>query len=336
VKRTLYVFRSGRLRRRHNTVCLESEGENGVERRVLPIEQLREIYLFGEVTLNSRLLHFLARREVLVHVHDRHGWYTGSFYPREHYNSGYMILRQAEHCLDPARRLDLARRFVDGALVNLAAVLRYYAARGHGPRLEPMLEGIERQRARLPGAGSVEELMQIEGQAREIFYPAFDAILGRSEFAFEERSRRPPRNRLNALISFTNSLLYATVLAEIYKTHLDPRIGFLHATNFRRFTLNLDVAEVFRPVLADRLVLRLVRLGRIRPSDFEEALGGMYLTAEGRQRVVEAWEQRLATTLHHRGLRRNVSYRTLIRLELYRLEKHLLGEKPYRPFRSRW
>ncbi|WP_287408734.1 type I-B CRISPR-associated endonuclease Cas1b [Oceanithermus sp.] len=336
MKRTLYVFQSGRLRRRHNTVCLEREGEDGVERRVLPIEQLREIHLFGEVTLNSRLLRFLARREVLIHVHDRHGWYTGTFYPREHYNSGHMVLRQAEHCLDPTRRLDLARRFVGGALANLAAVLRYYAGRGHGVSLAPILEGLERHQARLPEAGSVEELMQIEGQAREIFYPAFDAILGRAEFAFQQRTRRPPRNRLNALISFVNSLLYAAVLAEIYKTHLDPRIGYLHATNFRRFTLNLDVAEVFRPVLADRLVLRLVRLGRIRPSDFEEALGGMYLTAEGRRRVVEAWEQRLATTLYHRGLRRHVSYRTLIRLELYRLQKHLLGEKPYEPFRSRW
>lgn len=89
--------------------------------------------------------------------------------------------------------------------------------------------------------------MAVEGNAREIYYSAFDIIVDNEDFAFAKRTRRPPQNRLNALISFGNSLLYVTVLGEIYRTHLDPRIGFLHATNFRRFSLNLDVAEIFKP-----------------------------------------------------------------------------------------
>ncbi|GIX07689.1 MAG: CRISPR-associated endonuclease Cas1 2 [Candidatus Poribacteria bacterium] len=343
MKRSLYIFQGGTLRRKQNTLCLEwpasgspSEPDSGTERKYLPVEQVGEIHLFGTVTLNTKLLEFLSRQEISVHVYSRRGYYMGSFYPREHYNSGYLTLKQAECYLDSERRVDLARRFVEGALLNLGAVLRYYQNRGKREELEPIVQAIEAQRERLPEIGDVEQLMQAEGQAREVYYSAFDRILQNEAFAFEGRSRRPPENRLNALLSFGNSLLYTTVLAEIYKTHLDPRIGFLHATNYRRFTLNLDVAEVFKPILVDRLLFGLIQRRRIQAKHFEEALEGVYLNEQGRRLFVEAWEERLQTTLYHRGLGRNVSYRRLIRLELYKIEKHLIGEREYRPFRSRW
>ncbi|HIQ01097.1 MAG TPA: type I-B CRISPR-associated endonuclease Cas1 [Anaerolineales bacterium] len=342
MKKTLYLMSSGRLKRKQNTLVLElpeppdGNGPGHPKRKYFPIEQIQEIHAFGELDLNKRLLEFLSKNEILLHFYNRRGYYVGSFYPREHYNSGHLVLKQAEHYLDPGKRLALARKFVEGALVNLVRVLRYYQNRGLEAELAPAVETVERQRARLEGLGNVEQLMQAEGQAREAYYRAFDVILNEEAFAFEARTRRPPQNRLNALISFGNTLLYTTTLSEIYKTHLDPRIGFLHATNFRRFTLNLDVAEVFKPVLVDRLVLSLVQKGQIRAKHFEEALGGLYLTEAGRRRFVEAWEKRLQTTIYHRGLKRNVSYRRLIRLELYKLEKHLLGERPYEPFRSRW
>lgn len=341
MKKTLYLMSSGRLKRKQNTLVLEleeGEGEGHTQRKWkhFPVEQIGEIHTFGELDLNKRLLEFLSKNEILIHFYNRHGYYVGTFYPREHYNSGYLILKQAEHYLDGAKRLDLARRFVEGALDNLLRVLSYYRKRGLEEELEPIARTVERQRARLEELSEVEQLMQAEGQAREAYYQAFDLILRDEAFAFGGRSRRPPQNRLNALISFGNTLLYTTVLSEIYKTHLDPRIGFLHTTNFRRFALNLDVAEVFKPLLVDRLILSLVRKGQIQARHFEEALGGLYLTESGRRIFIEAWEGRLQTTLHHRGLKRNISYRRLIRLELYKLEKHLLGEKPYMPFRSRW
>lgn len=339
MRKTLYLMSSGRLCRKQNTLVLEIPDPSNpeiVRRKYFPIEQVGEIHAFGELDFNKRLLEFLSRNEILLHVYNRQGYYVGSFYPREHYNSGYMVLKQAEHYLDPEKRVDLARRFVAGAVDNLLRVLRYYRNRGLKEALEPVIETVERQRARLEGLDTVEQLMQAEGQAREAYYRAFDIIIKGEEFAFVARTRRPPRNRLNALLSFGNSLLYTAVLSEIYKTHLDPRIGFLHATNFRRFALNLDVAEVFKPLLVDRLILSLIQKGRIQAKHFEEALGGLYLTEAGRRVFVQAWEERLQTTIYHRRLKRNVSYRRLIRLELYKLEKHLLGEKPYEPFRSRW
>ncbi len=326
----LYVLSSGRLRRHQNTLVLEAEEG----RRFFPVEQVEEIHVFGEVDLNKRLLGFLTQQRIPVHFYGHNGYYIGTYYPREHYNSGYMILRQAEHYLDEAKRLDLARRFVDGALFNLYKVVRYY--RNRGKPLEAVEEAIQAHRERLAELTEVAALMQAEGKAREAYYQAFDVVLDNPDFRFETRTRRPPRNRLNALLSFGNTLLYTAVLSEIYRTHLDPRIGFLHATNFRRFTLNLDVAEVFKPVLVDRLVLSLVGRGQIQARHFVEELGGLYLDDRGRRVFLEAWEKRLETTFYHRGLRRKVSYRRALRLELYKIQKHLMGEWPYVPFRARW
>ncbi len=326
----LYILSNGRLRRQQNTLVLETEEG----KRFFPVEQVEEIHVFGELDLNKRLLGFLTQQHILLHFYNYHGYYIGTFYPREHYNSGYMILRQAEHYLDGAKRLDLARRFVDGALFNLYKVIRYY--RNRGKLLGAVERAIEAHRTRVSEVEDVAALMQVEGKAREAYYGAFDVILDAPDFAFEVRSRRPPRNRMNALISFGNTLLYTAVLSEIYRTHLDPRIGFLHATNFRRFTLNLDVAEVFKPILVDRVIFSVVAKGQIQAKHFDEELQGLYLNDRGRRIFLEAWEKRLNATFRHRGLKRNVSYRRAIRLELYKLEKHLMGEKPYTPFRARW
>ena len=337
MKRALYLMSSGRLGRKQNTLVFEaSDGTRKTGRRFFPVEQIQEIHAFGELELNKRLLEFLSQKEILLHFYNRSGYYLGSFYPREHYNSGYMVLKQAEHYLDPVKRLSLARRFVEGGIVNMIQVLRYYLRRGLESPLTPIYEAVKSHMERINSAVQIEQLMQVEGKARQLYYQSFNVILDNEDFRFGERTRRPPCNRLNALLSFGNSLLYTTVLSEIYKTHLDPRIGFLHATNFRRFSLNLDVAEVFKPILVDRLVLSLVQKGMVKARNFERKLGGVYLKEKGRKVFIEAWEERLSTTIYHRGLKRNVSYRRLIRMELYKIERHLIGEKEYEPFRSRW
>ena len=120
------------------------------------------------------------------------------------------------------------------------------------------------------------------------------------------------------------------------KTHLDPRIGFLHTANFRRFSLNLDVAEIFKPILSDRVIFSLVNKGMLKEKHFLRELGGLYLNDEGRKIFIEEMEKKLNSTIRHRKLKRNVSYRTLIRMEIYKIEKHLLGEEEYEPFVARW
>ena len=330
MKRTIYIFSDGEIKRKENTLYFETEEG----KKYIPVENTSEIFVFGEVTVNKRLLEFLTEREIIMHFFNHYGYYIGSFYPREHLNSGYMILKQAEYYLDAEKRIDLARRFVFGGVENIKKVLVYYQNRGK--ELSEIIGKIDSLSESIHSCRSTEELMAIEGNIREQYYYAFDVILDNEHFIFEGRTRRPPKNRLNALISFANSILYTVCLSEIYHTHLDPRIGFLHATNFRRFSLNLDVAEVFKPIIADRVIFTLVNKGMIKPQHFEQKLDGIVLNEKGREVFIREMDERLKSTFEHKGLGRHVSYRTLIRLELYKIEKHLMGDEEYKPFVTGW
>jgi CRISPR-associated protein Cas1 len=330
MKRTLYIFSDGEIKRKGNTIYFESsEGK-----KYVPIENTQEILIFGEVSLNKRLLEFLNENEIVVHFFNYYGFYIGSFYPREHLNSGYMILKQAEHYLDTTKRLRLAKKFVWGAVKNIIKVLEYYIARGKP--LHEIVERIANLEPSISIANSIENLMAIEGNIRDHYYDSFNIIIENENFTFEGRTRKPPKNMINALISFSNSLVYVVCLSEIYHTHLDPRIGFLHSTNMRRFTLNLDVAEIFKPIIGDRLIFSVINKGIIKPSHFEEKLNGIVLNEKGKQLFVQEFDERLKTTIKHRNLGRHVSYRELIRLELYKLQKHLIGEEEYTPFVAWW
>ncbi len=330
MRRTIYIFSDGELKRKENTLYFETEKG----RKYIPVENTSEILVFGEVVLNKRFLEFLTQSQIIMHFFNRYGYYTGSFYPREHLNSGYMILKQAEYYLDSGRRLELARLFVEGAIENIKRVLRYYQNRGKS--LQEYIEKIDQLMQDLNNCESNEELMALEGNVRDYYYRTFDEIIGKENFIFEERTRRPPKNRINALISFGNSLLYTTALSEIYQTHLDPRIGFLHATNFRRFSLNLDVAEIFKPIIVDRVIFTLLNKDIIKSQHFEKKIGGIILNDKGREIFIREYEEKLKSTIKHRQLGRNVSYRRIIRMELYKIEKHLMGDEGYKPFVARW
>lgn len=330
MKKTLYIFSNGELSRKDNTLSFETEAG----RRYIPVEDTGEIMVFGEVNINKKLLEFLSQKEITLHYFSYHGYYMGSFYPREHLNSGYMTLRQAEHYLDGEKRMIIAKEFVRGAARNIRQVLKYY--HGRDKDVGAKITAVENLLPSIEDCTDTTALMALEGNIRDHYYQAFDKIVENPDFTFQERSRRPPKNYLNTLISFGNSMIYTICLSEIYKTHLDPRIGYLHATNFRRFTLNLDVAEIFKPIIVDRVIFTLLGKRMVDKDDFEKGTDGIMMKEKARKCFVEEMDEKLKTTINHKDIGRPVSYRRLIRLELYKLEKHLMGEKDYQAFVARW
>lgn len=353
-----YLFSNGRLRRRQNTLWFQkasdervpdtAEGDEGLpsgtltgEKAVLPVEAVDALHCFGEVDINSKLVVFLAQQRIPVHVYDYYGNYAATLYPREYLLSGRLTVAQAEHYLRRKKRLRLARAFVEAALFNIRRTLLYYEKRADAP--EPIREAlriVEREADRVPEEPDIQELMAAEGRARDAYYRAWPAILGPetgTAFPFEGRHRRPPSNALNAAISFGNALCYAACLKALYRTALDPTVSFLHEPGDRRYSLALDLAEVFKPLLVDRAIFRLLKTGALQPKHFEPHLGGVYLTETGRRRFVEAWDERMRRTVRHRRLDRHVSYERLIRLDAYRLVRHLTDPAdPYRGFRAWW
>ncbi|MCM8825187.1 MAG: type I-B CRISPR-associated endonuclease Cas1b [Candidatus Omnitrophica bacterium] len=327
----IYIFSDGELKRKQNTLFFE---KSTGEKKYFPIEDIDQIHIFGEITINKKLLDFLSHEGILIHFYNYFGFYEGSFYPKEHYNSGSLILAQAGHYMDMNKRIQIAQKFVIGAILNAIKVLEYYKTRGID--LENEIKNIEEISKKVESFSSIDEIMALEGNAKDIYYRCFNKIIKNPEFYFEGRNKRPPIGRINALISYGNSLLYSYTLSEIYKTHLDPRIGFLHTTNFRRFSLNLDVAEIFKPIIVDRLIFSVVNKSMIKENDFMEEMKGTYLNENGRKVFVAEMEERMKATIKHRKLGRNISYRTLIRMELYKIEKHLLGDEIYVPFVMWW
>ena len=204
---------SGRLKCRQNTIYLEQEDDNGqVQRQPIPVENVHDLYLFGEIDLNTKLLSFLAQNEIVVHCSNYYGFYVGSFYPRESNVSGHLLVRQVEHYLDPQKRLRLAKEFVSGALFHIRRNLNYY--RNRGKQVDEALEVVEACMERIDSCRNVAELMSEEGRAREAYYGAFNEILD-LEQPFEKRVRRPPDNIVNALLSFGNSLLYCSPIGNL-------------------------------------------------------------------------------------------------------------------------
>lgn len=330
MKKIIYIFTDGELKREDNTLKFYCDDT----KRFLPVEDISDIFVFGEVDINKKLLELLSQKEIMMHYFNYYGYYMGTFYPREHYNSGYMILKQAASYQDDERRLGLAKGFIHGAMRNIRQVLKYYYHRDKD--LGDIIREIEDYEGKIDSCVDISQLMGIEGNARNCYYQAFDIIINDTDFIFEQRTRRPPKNYLNSLISFGNALMYSLVLSEIYKTHLDPRIGFLHATNFRRFSLNLDVAEIFKPIIVDRIILSLLTRKMITKKDFERETGGIILKERAKKAFVEEFDNKLKTTIKHWRLPHEVSYRRLVRLELYKLEKDLMGEKSFEPFVTSW
>jgi len=183
-------------------------------------------------------------------------------------------------------------------------------------------------------AGTISELMGCEGRSREHYYSSFESVL-RPGFEFKERSRNPPENMVNCLISFGNSLLYGTVLSEIYHTQMSPTVSFLHEPGERRYSIALDLSEVFKPVIVDKVIFNLINNRIIKPEHFHEELKGCYLTDHGRRIFLKEYDEKLRTTIKHPKLGRSVSYQRLIRLECYKMVRHLLGETEYRGYRDR-
>jgi len=141
---------------------------------------------------------------------------------------------------------------------------------------------------------------------------------------------------MNALISFGNSLMYTTALSAVFNTNLDPRIGYLHSTNDRSFSLNLDIADIFKPVISDRVVFTLINKGMLGKKDFEKTIDYTMLKEKGRKIFIQEFENKLNTTIKLKKLNKKVSYKRLIRIECYKLYKHFTGEEEYSPFIGEW
>ncbi len=334
MKKTYYLFNPGRLSRKDNTLKFTAIDEDGHEQkpRYLPVENVDELYAFGAVDANSALYNFLGQQQIPVHFFDYYENYTGSFMPREALLSGKVLMAQARLYDDKTKRLELARLILEGAVHNMIKNLKYYDKRGKD--LQPIIEIIQKYKDRFSTVSDIDELMGYEGNIRKTYYEAFELII--NDFSMNGRSMRPPQNEVNALISFGNMMCYSQCIRAIHQTQLNPVISFLHSPGERRFSLSLDIAEIFKPLLVDRVIFKILNKKMLAENDFESGINRVILKPKGKKTFVQAFEDRLVETIQHRTLNRSVSYKHLMKLECYKIIKHILEIEPYRPFKMWW
>lgn len=334
MKKTYYLFNPGRLSRKDNTLKFTPVDENGREGtpKYIPVEGVSDLYCFGSLDTNSAMYNFLGKQHISVHFFDYYEHYTGSFQPKEYLLAGKMQIQQTQHYLDPYKRLKIAKRFVEGAAYNISKNLRYYLNREKDVQHE--LDKIQLLSKSIEISEDVAELMGIEGNIRQVYYDAFDKIL--SGHSMGGRTKQPPLNPVNALISFGNMMCYTLCLDQIYHTQLNPTISFLHEPGFRRYSLALDLAEIFKPILVDRTIFRVLNKKELQTKDFDMQVNKVVLKESGKKTFIRAFEERLNETIKHRTLNKHVSYKHLVKLECYKLSKHLLEIESYKPFKIWW
>ncbi len=329
----IYIFKSGKLKRKGNTLYFFSSDEGGVElKRALPINGISDIYLYGRVWISPGVSDLISKLSIPIHIFSYYGFYRATLMPKKTLLSGSTIIEQAKTYLDSNRRLEIAKEFIYAASDNMIKTLTTQLGKEN---LSDNVVQIKDLQTKLENITSINELMAIEGNIRSNYYKALDSILI-EDFNINKRVKHPPNNPMNALISFGNSLLYSVILSEIYNTHLDPTISFLHEPLERRYSLSLDISEVFKPFIVDRLILKIINKKMIDLSYFNDKFNYVILNEKGKKLFVKEFDERLSDTIKHKSLNRNVSYRHLIRLECYKLEKDILGLQKYKGFRIWW
>ena len=323
---TRYISSMGELTRKDNSLCFRKNGKNVY----IPIENTKEIYCLNEISLNTKLLDFLSQNHVVVHFFNYYGGYSGTFYPKDQYLSGRLLVKQVEAFQN--QRAEIARAIVKGIGENLYEVLYHYY-KHEKKEVKETIDWIRSEfNPRIMQAETINSLMALEGEVWMRFYAGFKYFLP-EDFTLNKRVKRPPDNPMNAMISFGNTLLYGKTISTIYRTHLDQRISYLHEPSERRFSLSLDLSEVFKPVLVYRTIFDLVNNRKIQVAKhFEKKLNYCLLNEEGRKIFIEAFEGRLESVYQPPKLKRKITYHTAMKLDCYKLIKFILEGKEFVPF----
>jgi len=316
----------GELKRKDNSIAFKNE-KGWV---YLPVEGVREIYFFNEVSLNSKFLDFVAKAGITLHFFNYYGHYSGSFYPKDYLISGDLTVRQSLAYVE--NRLEIAKSIVRAIAKNIYEVLYHYYRHGSS-ELKPFLDWLRTDVDKmLEKEIHIKQILFIEGQIWSRFYDSFKYFLA-EDFLINKRVKRPPDNPMNALISFGNTLLYTKTITAIYHTHLNQSISYLHEPREARFSLSLDLSEAFKPILVFRTIFELVNRRKLQVAKhFEKKLNYALLNEDGKKIFLEAFENRVNEKFKHAKLKRLVSYNTAIKLDGYKLIKFLVEGKEFVPF----
>ncbi len=331
--RPLYVTEQGAtVGHRQGRVEISRMGEVIHSVRLLDVSQ---VSVHGNAQVTTQLLRQLFAREIPVCWFSYGGWFEGI---AEGLPAKHVELRRRQAALAHQGGLAVARALVEGKVRNARTLLM----RNSRDRPESTVESLKALAADAAGAANIASLLGVEGAAARLYFTAFptmlrpDRSLPGQPFSFEGRNRRPPLDPVNCLLSYVYALLVKDLTAVVYAIGFDPYLGFYHRPRFGRPALALDLAEEFRPIIAESVVINLINNGEVNGSDFTIRAGGVALTPQGRKAVLAGYERRLDAEVRHPTFGYTITYRRVLEVQARVLGAHLLGEVPaYVPFTTR-
>lgn len=323
---TRYIFSMGELKRKDNSIAFKNSNGSFY----IPVQDTKELYCMNEVSFNTKFLDFISKAGIVMHIFNYHSNYSGSFYPKESLISGDLTIKQSMKFME--NRINIAKSIVQAISNNIYEVLYHYYRHGK-KEIKEILDWLKSDVKKWLGKEiSIEQIMFIEGQVWSRFYDSFKYFLP-EEFVMNKRVKRPPDNPMNALISFGNTILYTKTISQIYNTHLNQSISFLHSPREGRFSLSLDLSEAFKPIIVFRTIFDLVGRKQLQVTKhFDRSINYSLLNEEGKKIFIEAFENRINETFMHPKLKIKMSYKHAIKLDGYKLIKHILEDKEFMPF----
>lgn len=331
-------------------VQIPADAARGTEKRQVrvPLIKVSQVVVYGDVTLTSPALTALLDQGSDICFCSAYGQFKGRLAPPLGKNSLVRLEQHRAHN-DPARTLALAKEFVAGKLANMRAMLLRANRKRDDAAIAQAAESIRGVLAQIealrpdqaapppdpahPQADTAQgSLLGLEGSGTAFYFGVFARLLN-EDWGFQRRQRRPPRDPVNALLSFGYTILANQVASAVSIVGLDPYVGFLHSSQFGKPALALDVMEVFRPLIVDSVVLTVLNTGMLARQDLREEFGAWQLTDRGRRTFLSKLEERLDTEIQHPVFGYKATYRRCLELEVRLVAKWLAGEvAEYRPF----
>lgn len=327
----VYITEQGAVVRQSSKTLVITKDEKKIMQ--IPVLKMDRLLLFGNVQLTTQAVNLLLSEGIDVAFLTLNGRLRGRLVASESKN---VILRlaQYERYLDNAFQVDQAREIVKGKLHNGRVVLLRHM-RSYKIVDVPEIEFIRKTMANLDAQESVESLMGSEGISTAAYFRALGRMF-RKELTFKERTRRPPKDPVNAILSLGYTLLTNEILSLVMAHGFDPYIGFLHGVVYGRPSLALDIVEEFRHPLIDRFTLNLFNMEMLKIDDFRPvADNGVYLTAEGMKKYFKFYEEKMRSPLKKKETGPAITWRSVMKNQVRKMANSVTNRETYHPFKVR-
>ncbi len=329
MKNIFFIYRSGTLVKKDNSLAFVTSYKT----TYIPVEQVDTIVFNREVTFNKRVLQLLNKYQIEVLFYNYYGNYVGKFVPKE-YKDGKILVMQALAYSNETKRLYIAKAITFYSMKNMLALTKYYCKKGkqlneHIIKMEDMLKEMDYIK-------TVEGLLLLEARFKITYYSIFDVILEEEKFKFKKRSTRPPLNEVNALMSYGYYLLYGIILSMIDRSDLSSHISFIHSLSKSNDSLQLDLTDIYKPILVDRIMLRIIRKRQINTDCFlYQEDSKCYLNDKGTTLFIKEFNDVLKTTVDYHG--KSYTYKTLLNREINELSEYIKGDiQELKFFEMKW